>query len=198
MRNPRKRSLLIIPALMALALGTAVLGQLPAAARTAAAVDDPDKAYAAVEAGPSNCFGGAQKASLVRQNDQPVSIGENGAAFTPLPWAQLPFAGPAAGDTDQVAVTFAAEARLTGQLFAAVPADFVQVRILLDGVPMAPLNDLMFTTGIGAANATLACKRVPHDDNGHIVRVDWRLVDQNGGALNGIVDDASLKVEISE
>jgi len=98
-------------------------------------------------------------------------------------------------------VTFSAEARLLGQpLTYAVPADFVQVRVLLDGVQMMPANDLTFTTDTGQANATEACKRTAAAAVAvvHTVTVEWMIVDQGANnLLTGTIDDWTLHVEIN-
>jgi hypothetical protein len=121
--------------------------------------------------------------------------------FAPLPGATVNFSVPAGG-TDQAVVTFSAESRVQGQpLTYAAPLDFLQVRILMDGVPMTPLNDLSFTSGAGESNATQACRRVSAPAGAaaaHIVTVEWMLVDQAGAnVLTGVLDDWALHVEIN-
>jgi hypothetical protein len=189
-----KRRLLFIPALLALAFGTAALGQ--GAATAQAPVDgEPDLAYTAPAGGLAACNGGAQEASLVRLNDVPVTIGETPNPVL-VPGAVIPFQTPA-NDTDQILVRFDAEARLEGQPNTFVtPADFLQVVVLLDGVPMSPDNDQMFTTDIGQSDATSDCKRV--GPGNHVVTVFWQLVDQAAAdVLTGTLDDWLLEVRIS-
>jgi|GEM_PF-1838194 len=197
----RKRRAPIIAVLVLLAFGGVLLKQLPATARSAAqplkvdAAAEVDAAYAADGDGPAACNGGAQIASLVRLNDTPVSVAET-ANPVPLPGAAVPFVVPA-GNSAQVLVTFDAEARLTGQPNTfATPADFLRVQILLNGVPMPPDNDLMFTTDIGQSNATQACRRIGQGN--HVVSVVWQVVDQAGASvLTGLIDDYQLTVQLS-
>jgi len=197
-----RRSLrLLIPVLLVLA-GTLVAGSAQAAPQLAAkAVLAPDDDHAVDEPGNglTVCNGGAQESSLVRMNDLPANLVENGV-FAPLTGAAIAFTTPA-NDTDQIMVTFSAEARLLGQpLTYAVPADFVQVRVLLDGAQMMPANDLTFTTDTGQANATEACKRTAAAAVAvvHTVTVEWMIVDQGANnLLTGTIDDWTLHVEIN-
>jgi hypothetical protein len=187
------RKLLRIPVLVALAFAGLAMGQSPAAA-----VVDPgpeDRAYSAPTNGFAACDGGVQEASLVRLNDVPTTIGENVNPVL-LPGAVVPFAVPN-GDSDQVLVRFDAEARLEGQPNTFVtPADFLRTIVLLDGVPMSPDNDQMFTTDIGQSNATSDCRRV--GPGNHVVTVFWELIDQPGNdVLTGTLDDWLLEVRIS-
>jgi len=171
----------------------------PLAARTTQLAADDDHAVDAPGNGLTICNGGAQESNLVRMNDLPSNLVENGA-FVALAGAAIAFTTPA-NDTDQIMVTFSAEARLLGQpLTYAVPTDFVQVRVLLDGVPMMPANDLTFTTDTGQANSTEACKRVAAAAVAvtHTVTVEWMIVDQGANnALTGTIDDWTLHVEIN-
>ncbi|MFY1697035.1 MULTISPECIES: hypothetical protein [unclassified Solwaraspora] len=182
----------IVPGLVLLALGAVLVGQAPATARQL--VDD-DLAYAADGSGVVACNGGTQIASMVRLNDSPVSTGET-VNPVQVPGAVVPFVVPA-GNSAQVLVTFDAEARLTGQPNTfATPVDFLQVQILLDGAPMPPDNDLMFTTDVGQSTATQACKRVGQGN--HVVTVVWQVIDQAAGSvLTGTLDDYQLTVQLS-
>lgn len=207
----RRRGLLVIPALLALAFTAVLAGPVlagpvqaaqPPSLAAAAAVDDeePDEAIDEPGNGVLQCNGGAQEAALVRMNDLPTNLAENGV-FVPLPGANISFVTPA-NDSDQILVTFSAEARLLGQpVNYNAPVDALQIRVLLDGVPMNPLNDLTFTTDAGQSNATQACHRPAVDDAAvaHIVRVEWLLVDQdaNNNVLTGTLDDWLLHVEIN-
>lgn len=195
----RRHRILIGSALVALVL-TMMVGQAQAIPPTTgtALAQAADRAVDKEGNGLAACNGGVQEASFVRMNDLPTNLVENGA-FAPLPGAAISFVTPA-NDSDQIKVTFSAEARLLGQpLTYVVPVDFLQVRILLDGVPMAPLNDLSFTTDVGQANATQACQRVPASAvaTAHTVRVEWLLVDQGmNHNLGGNLDDWLLDVEV--
>src|SRR5262245_16947447 len=177
MMMTRRRNLLIIPVLLAAGIATMAAG--PAAATAPSALPagqvalDEDQAIDELGNGLVNCNGGVQEADLVRLNDMPTALVEN-AAFVTLTGATISFTTPAM-DNDQILVKFSAEARLQGQAVTfTAPVDFVQIQILLDGAPMAPLNDLTFTTVAGEANATAACKRVPAGN--HTVEVQWLLV----------------------
>jgi hypothetical protein len=207
--STRRRTLLTIPALVALLMAMAAAGPAQAdpppaatapvplaqAAAGQVVLDDDDRAVNAPTNGPATCHGTAQEASLVRMNDIPENLVEL-AAFAPLPGAMLSFQTPM-NDADQILVTFTAEARVQGQPVDYVaPVDFLQVQILLDGVPMNPLNDLSFTTDAGQANAARACHRV--GPGNHTVQVQWLLVDQDGNnVLTGTIDDWLLEVRIS-
>jgi hypothetical protein len=177
--NTRTRRRLLIPALVALLFGAMVaagpaLATAPPAVTAFSQVDDEDEMLDEPGNGLTNCVGAGQEASLARMNDLPFNLVENGV-FAPLPGAAINFVTPA-GDTDQIMVTFSAEARLQGQPGGIVaPVDFLQIQILLDGVPMTPLNDLAFTTDAGQSDATQSCKRV--GEGPHTVRVVWLLVD---------------------
>jgi len=192
--------------MIALTIG-GVAGGIPVAAsasngNTTAAVlndDQDDLAVNAANVGVTFCNGGVQESALVTMSDVPTNLVEN-AAFAPLPGASIVFVTPV-NDSDQILVTFSAEARLMGQpVTYLVPTDFLQVRILLDGVPMMPDNDLTFTTDTGHANATETCKRLPAVGMvvAHTVTVQWLLVDQAAASvLTGTLDDWTLHVEIN-
>jgi len=201
----RRRGLLVIPMLLGLAFTAVLAGPVQAGqpGLTAAAVVDDEEHDEAIDEpgnGVQQCNGGAQEAALVRMNDLPTNLVENGV-FAPLPGSNISFV-TGAGDSDQILVTFSAEARLLGQpVNYAAPVDALQIRILLDGVPMSPLNDLTFTTDAGQSNATQACHRVTSGDVAvvHTVRVEWLLVDQDGN-MNvdiGTLDDWAVHVEIN-
>lgn len=198
MSRPRNL-LLIVPALLAAGVATMMVAgpaaATPLAATAQALFDDGDKGGNAAGAGLAACNGGVQESDQVRLNDTPTALVET-AVFVPLAGATIPFVTPA-NDTDQILVTFHAEARLQGQNINYIaPMDFLQVRILLDGVPMAPLNDLTFTTGAGEADSTATCKRVGAGN--HLVEVQSLLVDQQGNnVLTGDLDDWLLEVQIS-
>jgi hypothetical protein len=195
----RRNLLLIVPALVAAGVATIVAGPAAAtplaAAAQAAIVNDDDKAFNAAGNGLVNCNGGAQESDLVRMNDLPTALVEN-AAFVTLTGAVINFVTPAM-DSDQILVTFHGEAQLQGQnLNYLAPMDFLQVQILLDGVAMAPLNDLMFTTVAGEANSAAACKRVGAGN--HTVEVQWLIIDQQGNNVTtGDLDDWLFEVQIS-
>lgn len=199
----RRRGWLVVPALLAgLALAAPGWAAPPPdlAPRAAAVEEEPDEAIDEPGAGLQQCNGGAQEAALTRMNDLPTTLAEN-ATFAPLPGAFVQFVTPA-NDTDQILVTFSAEARLQGQpVNYNAPVDAMQIQVLLDGVPMSPLNDLTFTTDAGEANATQACEKVSSGDAAvaHTVRVEWLLVDQDGNnnVLTGTLDDWLLHVEVN-
>jgi hypothetical protein len=195
-----RRKLLIIPALVATGVALLLAGPAGAAPPSVSAVaqafvDDEDKATDAGGNGLVACNGGVQEADQVRLNDTTTPLVENGM-FVPLAGANIPFNVPAM-DSDQILVTFHAEARLQGQAVTYVaPMDFLQVEILLDGNQMAPANDLTFTTTAGEANATAACKRV--GPGNHLIEVQWQIVDQGlNNLLTGDLDDWLLEVQIS-
>jgi hypothetical protein len=175
---------LVTPLLVALVIAAGAIGSAQAVA-SAPAVDDA-----------LTCNGGAQEQALTVSDDQATTMGEYAAGFTPLFGAEVPFNVPM-GDTDQIIVTFSAEAILGGQTTPlTVPTDSIQLQILLDGVPMFPLDDLNFTTDAGHANAIEACKRVPA--GAHTVTVEWFLFDQGvNNVLTGTLDDWTLHVEIN-
>jgi hypothetical protein len=188
----RRWQLLLVPAVAALVLASTTAGPVQAA--------DHDQALNAPGDGVTQCVGGIQEASVARMNDLPTTLDER-PGFERLPGSQITFITPA-NDGDQVMVTFSAEARLVGQpLTYTPPVDFLQVRIVLDGQPMPPLNDLAFTTDVGQSDATQACHRVLAQDQvvTHRVWVEWLLVDQGSDeVLTGTLDDWTLHVEIND
>jgi hypothetical protein len=192
MKTSTRRILLVPAALAAFLLGLAGAAQASPAA-TAMLTDD-DRAYTGPQVGLRECDGGVQKSVHMRANDTPTSIGENGA-FVQLPGSGVVFNVPNM-ETDLVDVTFSAEGSLVGEQIPNLPpADFVQVQILLDGVPMHPLNDLAFASQTYRADATQACKRV--GPGNHIVTVEWLLVDQGmANVLTGVLDDWEVKVQL--
>jgi hypothetical protein len=196
-----RRVFLLISGVLVLALAGAV-GPGPASARPVTAnlaQAEEDRMTSAPAQGLATCQGGIQESNIVRTNDLPTNLAEN-AGFVLLPGAVVNFVTPA-NDPDQIKVSFFAEARLLGAPVNAVPTDFLQIRILLNGVPMTPLNDLAFTTDLGHANATQACKRIAGTDAAVVnsVRVEWLIVDQGANnVLTGTLDDWSLEVEISD
>jgi hypothetical protein len=182
MKRPGRRTLLLVPVLMAVAFG-AVTAVQPAAA---AALDPQDVHH---------CNGGAQRRALVDTKDAPTTIGEN-AMFVQVTDASIQFAGPANG-TDQVIVIFTAEAALQGQpnVFGAV-VDSLQVRILLDGVVLPP-GEVVFTTDAGESDAVQACKLV--GPGNHVVTVEWWLSDTGANnALTGTLSSFELHLEQNE
>lgn len=94
-------------------------------------------------------------------------------------------------------VTFSAEAGLFGAPPTSdVPADFLQVRILLDGSPMMPADDLAFTTYVGESATTQVCRLVAGGN--HIIAVQWQLIDQAANnTLRGVLDDWALNVRVT-
>jgi len=189
--SPQIRRRLLTSLLGVLVLGVAVAGQAQAAptGENAAA---PDVGVNDV----SFCNGGPQEAALTALNNSPTTIGENGA-FVPLPGAVVPFQVPM-GDSDQILVTFSAEAILGGQTTPlTVPTDHMALVVLLDGAPLPPLDDLIFTTDAGHANAIEGCRRV--GPGNHVVTVQWLLVDQGAASmLTGTLDDWTLHVEVND
>lgn len=201
MRIRTHRRLVIVPALLAVLSGGLLAGQAQATGPVPAAAPGgqlatEDQALDEPGNGLANCLGGPQEASLARLNDQPFNLVENGVP-APLPGSAIAFTTPA-NDSDQIMVTFSAEGRLQGQSGSVVaPVDFLEVQVLLDGVPMPPVNDLAFTTDAGQADATQTCKRV--GEGAHTVRVVWQLVDQGmNDVLTGTLDDWTLHVEIND
>ncbi|GIH05579.1 hypothetical protein Rhe02_36460 [Rhizocola hellebori] len=191
----RKRKLLIVPALLLVGIVATASG---ASARNV--VLDEDKAIDTVGNGVVVCNGGVQEQSLVVTNDAPTNIVETAGVFTPLPFAAITVNTPA-NDADQLVVTFTAEARLLNQLLTyAVPTDFIQIRVMLDGVQMNPVSDMTFTTDTGHANAMETCKRMPavNMNVAHLVTVEYLIVDQPMlQALTGTIDDWTLHVEVN-
>jgi len=185
--SPHSRKWIVVPLLAACALALGAVGT----AQAAPAASGADVVINDVQA----CDGGAQEAALTRSDDTPTTIGEN-PVFVPLPGAFVPFNVPN-GDSDQIIVTFSAEAILGGQTTPlTVPTDSMQLQILLDGALMFPLNDLNFTTDAGHANAIEACRRV--GPGNHQVTVQWFLFDQGAASvLTGALDDWTLHVEIN-
>lgn len=189
--SPQIRRRLLTSLLGVLVLGVAVAGQAQAAP-TGGSAAAPDVGINDVVA----CNGGPQEAALTSMNNAPFTIGENGA-FVPLPGAVVQFQVPP-GDSDQVLVTFSAEAILGGQTAPlAVPTDRMELVILVDGTPLFPLDDLTFTTDAGHANAIEGCRRV--GPGNHVVTVAWLLVDVGmNNALTGTIDDSMLHVEVND
>lgn len=192
----RTRRRLVVPALLALLFGALLVGPAQATVSGPAAVpvEEEDQAFDEPGDGATNCLGGQQKRSLARLNDLPENLAEQ-AAFTVLPNSQVNFV---TNDTDQIMVTFSAEAQLQGQPNVIVaPVDFLQVRLVLDGVPMPPHNDLMFNTDGGGAHAIEACQRVAEGQ--HALWVEWLLVDQAAAnVLTATLDDSTLHIEIND
>jgi hypothetical protein len=191
MSRTRTRKFLTVAALLGVALGALAVGAPSAASLVA---DEEDKAYAAPANGLSGCRGGAQLASLSQQNDTPWTFGETVNPII-LPGSGIPLAVPA-GESRLIEVWFDAEARLQGQPNTFVtPADFMRVVIFLDGVPMPPDDDAMFTTDIGQSVSTQACRRV--GPGNHLVNVGFQLIDQGAASvLTGTVDDWMNRVHI--
>ncbi|MDI1462915.1 hypothetical protein QEZ54_18215 [Catellatospora sp. KI3] len=193
-----KRTVAVLAALTAiLAVGIGATPGSAAPTRLAAAVED--RSLDAPTVGLTACNGGVQEASYVRMQDVPTGLAENGA-FLPLPGATVPVNIPA-GDSDQLVIIFSAEARLQGQALTYVaPMDFLQVRILVNGVAIGP-NDLTFTTGAGESDATQACRRVTAPAAAamvYTVTVEYLIVDQGANnALTGVLDDWTLNVQVS-
>jgi hypothetical protein len=187
-----KHRFLLIPVLAAFVLGLA--GAAYASPGSASAIIDEveDEAYTGVEVGQRECHGGVQKWVHMEANDRPSTIGESGA-FVGL--VGYTFNVPA-GDNDLIDVTFSAEGSLVNhQIPNVVPADFVQLAIMLDGAMMHPLNDLAFSSRAYRADATQACQRVGQGN--HTVTVVWRLVDQDmNDVLTGVIDDWELKIQV--
>ena len=94
-------------------------------------------------------------------------------------------------------MTFSAEAGLFGAPpTAVVPADYMLVRILLDGTEMAPSDNLVFTTYVGESSTTQVCRLVSGGD--HQIQVQWQLIDQAAGStLTGVLDDWALNIRIT-
>jgi hypothetical protein len=190
----RTKKFAIVPALL--------LAGIVATASGAAARDvlSEDLAVDTVGNGVVLCAGGAQEQSFVLTNDAPTVIAENGGVFTPLPFATVVVNTPA-NDSDQLVVTFSAEVRLLGQpLTYAVPTDFIQIRVMLDGVQMNPISDMTFTTDTGHANAMETCKRMPAAAMAiaHVLTVEYLIVDQAGMQnLTGTIDDWAFHVEVN-
>jgi hypothetical protein len=195
MQIPIRRTWWVVPIalLFGAALTTAPAGAAPAARLIAAADDD----QIPPEQGPSNCNGGPQELSLARMNDTPSTIGETGT-FVPLVSSAVPVTVPN-NDTDQFVVRFSAEAVLTGQPVPQIlPADLVQLQIVAVGggvtVPLAPLNDPTFTTGVGGAHALQACRRLGAGN--YTIGVRWRVVDVGmNNNLTATLDDWLLSIE---
>src|SRR4051812_42203390 len=101
MRNVRRR-MFLVPVLATLLLGVAAAGQAEATARQAApaAAIEEDHMIDAPGNGPAACVGGAQEAVVVRTNDLPTNLVENGA-LAPLPGASQAINVPN-GDTDLI------------------------------------------------------------------------------------------------
>jgi hypothetical protein len=182
--------------LVAAAFAVTLAGATHAHARVLAVVDE---AVDEPGAGVRTCNGTNQEAAMVTMNDVPTTVVED-AGFTTLPGASISFTTPA-NDRDQIIVIFSAEARVLGQpVTYTVPVDFLQIQILLDGVPMPPLNDLTFTTGAGESDAAQTCHRPQARDNNvtHTVEVQYLIVDQDVVQnLTATIDDWTLHVEIN-
>jgi hypothetical protein len=191
-----RNRLLLVPALVAAAFAVTLLAATPAHARVLAVVDE---AVDEPGDGVRSCNGTNQEAAMVQMNDLPTTVVEN-AGFLTLPGATISFTTPA-NDRDQIIVIFSAEARVLGQpLTYTVPVDFLQIQILLDGIPMPPLNDLTFTTGAGESDAAQTCHRPQARDNNftHTVEVQYLIVDQDVAQnLTATIDDWTLHVEIN-
>jgi hypothetical protein len=191
MRTHVRRTFLIVPLLLAGVLAAAAPAAIAAPAAPpapTAPLDDPGDHVVA-------CDGGAQNRALVRLNDTPTPLVEN-ATFAALPGATIPFAVPN-NQTRQVIAIFTAESVLNGQpLTYVVPADALRIRILLDGAPMPPADNVIFTTDVGESNAAQACKRVPAGN--HVVTVEWWLEDINmNSVLTGTLNKWVLHLEIN-
>jgi len=191
----RKR-LLLLPGLVVAAFAVTLLGATPASARVLAVVDE---AVDEPGAGIQTCNGLNQEGAMVVMNDVPTTVMEN-AGWVALPGATVSVTTPA-NDRDQFIVIFSAEARVLGQpLTYTVPVDFLQIRIVLDGIAMPPLNDLTFTTGPGESDAAQTCWRPAARDNNfnHVIAVEYLIVDQDvAQALTATIDDWTLHVEIN-
>ena len=82
------------------------------------------------------CDGGRQKNIRTRIMNTPFQLNETPTGVdTPVPGANLSFAGPAAG-TDTVVVTFSGETRL----FGGEPDDWMGIEVKLDGANIQPFT----------------------------------------------------------
>ncbi|BCJ74896.1 hypothetical protein CS0771_44400 [Catellatospora sp. IY07-71] len=198
-----RRTVAVLAALATVLAVAGAASPVTAAAQSvprAVALLDEDRATDAGGNGPVACNGGAQEQSFTVSDNAPLTLAETGMMFQPLPGAAITVTTPAA-DNDQLLVLFTAEGRVQGQpVTYAAPLDFLQIQILIDGVPVGA-NDLTFTSGAGESGATQACKRVAAPvfaPAPHVVEVQWRLVDQAGASmLTGILDDWTLSVQVS-
>lgn len=191
MSMSRNFRILAIPVLAVLALGTVGIGRVDAAGPAEATVGESVMTPEDVHL----CEGKAQLNASVLTKSAAETIGENGA-FVPLTDASVSVTGPAAAvATDQLIVTFTGEAELDGQPNVLNPTvDSMQVRILVNGVPLPP-GAVVFTTDSGQSDALQACT-VVSGPGPHIVTVEWRLFDfANNNALTGTLNSWELHVE---
>jgi hypothetical protein len=192
----RNVKLLVVPALAALALGTAATGRVAAAAPAGAMPAGAVPAGAAVSPEDLHlCQGKAQISATVLTRSAAETIGEN-VPFVPITDASVLVNGPAAAAaTDQLIVTFTGEAALDGQPNVLNPAvDSLQVRLLVNGVPLPP-GAVAFTTDAGQSDAVQGCTLVT-GPGPHVVTAQWRLFDfANNNALTGTLNSWELHVE---
>jgi hypothetical protein len=189
MRNQLHRRALIVPAVLAFVWAGAVAARAHEASPPAPA-DERGASITPLAA--SDCNGGVQRQSLVRM--EPVGFGlTEQQSFLTLPGSIVPFTVSAG--TDQVVVTYSAEAALFGA--PAGSSDFLQIQIWLDNAPMQPANDLVFASDVGQSSSIQVCKLV--GPGTHHVWVTWKLIDQgSNNTLTGRLDDWAVHVQVSD
>jgi hypothetical protein len=188
-----RRKLFAIPAVAALVLGAVATGHATAVAGPAGTT--ADRALTAPE-DLHLCEGKAQLSAAVLTQAAATTTGETAGAWAALTDASVEVDGPAAAaSTDQLIVTFTGEAVLNGQPNVLNPVvDSMQVRILVNGVPLPP-GAVAFTTDAGQSDAVQACTLVT-GPGPHVVTVDWRLFDfGNNSNLTGTLNSWELHVE---
>ncbi|HVL91982.1 MAG TPA: hypothetical protein VM264_01420 [Acidimicrobiales bacterium] len=146
------------------------------------------------------CRGLAQKSVQVLTDDAPRGRGEGGFAAIPNATIAGGIVVPA-GDSDLLVVTFSSSSQIFGA--TANENDGLLVRVLVNGVPMAPAGPNIFVEGGGQNNGAVQnsatwCRRV--GPGNYSVQAQWAVVDAGptNTAVSASVDDTALHVEVSD
>jgi len=147
----------------------------------------------------SRCVGGPVKRVYgVSENAATTQVEspDNADTFNVLPGASVPFAGPVSA-SDTIVVTFSGECRLLN----ASSNDWVEIEVLLDGVPIPPTggpSPMAFCSdGNWSMHSVTVCR--PVGPGNHVVSVRWKLVDSTpAAALQGWLDDWTLMVTVHD
>ncbi len=147
----------------------------------------------------TQCRGLAQKSVQVVTDDVPRARGEGGFAAVPNATIAGGIVVPA-GDSDLLVVTFSSSSQIFGA--GVNEDDNLQVRVLVNGVPMAPVGPNIFVEGGGQNNGAVQnsatwCQRV--GPGNYTVQAQWAVIDVGANnAVSARVDDTALHVEVSD
>ena len=142
-----------------------------------------------------SCTDGAQEAVLVDTRDTEQFLNTEGV-ITPVADMSISRFVPA-NDLDNFVVTFSSQTELNG----AGTNDSIEVHVLANGVPMAPVGSVSFAgTGQSESHSATFCHRLAGGTPGrtYTVTATWRLFDSGGNnTLQGVLDDTTLHLDES-